>query len=81
MVQYYCKEATCQTNRNRIIFIQSFTIHFGDASLFALEYFDPNQYDFMIDEEGETVTRLKSIISHNFNSTFFGHLFKATVSV
>ena len=35
------------------------------------------QFPIMIDEEGETVTRLKSIISHNFNSTFFGHLFKA----
>ena len=30
----------------------------GDASLFALEYFDPNQHDFMFDEEGETMNYL-----------------------
>ena len=34
-------------------------------------------FPIMIDEEGKTVSRLKSIINHNFNSTYFGYLFKA----
>ena len=34
-------------------------------------------FPIMIDEEGKTVSRLKSIINHNFNSTYFGCLFKA----
>jgi len=34
-------------------------------------------FPIMIDEEGKTVSRLKSIINHNFNSNYFGCLFKA----
>ncbi len=34
-------------------------------------------FPIMIDEEGKTVSRLKSIINHNFNSAYFGCLFKA----
>ena len=34
------------------------------------------KFPIIIDEEGQTVTRLKNIIYHNFTNNFFGKLFK-----
>ena len=34
------------------------------------------KFPIIIDEEGQTVTRLKNIINHNFTNNFFGKLFR-----
>ena len=35
-----------------------------------------NHFPILIDEEGETVSRLQSLINHNLNASFFGSLYK-----
>ena len=35
-----------------------------------------NKFPIMVDEEGNNVSRLRNIINHNFNSNFFGNLYK-----
>ena len=35
-----------------------------------------NHFPILIDEEGETVSRLQSLINHNLNAGFFGSLYK-----
>tara|TARA_B100000886_G_scaffold231995_1_gene162009 strand:- start:2994 stop:3938 length:945 start_codon:yes stop_codon:yes gene_type:complete len=35
-----------------------------------------NHFPILIDEEGETVSRLKSLINHNLNASFFGKLYE-----
>ena len=36
------------------------------------------KFPIIIDEEGETVSRLIEIINHNFSANFFGNLLKLT---
>ena len=34
------------------------------------------RFPILIDEEGDTVSRLRNIIHHNFSANFFGNLYK-----
>ena len=40
-----------------------------------------NKFPILIDEEGNTVSRLKKIISHNFDANFFGDIYKIDKSI
>ncbi len=40
-----------------------------------------NKFPILIDEEGHTVSRLKKIISHNFDANFFGDIYKIDKSI
>jgi beta-N-acetylhexosaminidase len=40
------------------------------------KYVQDKKFPILIDEEGSSVSRLRSLINHNFNANFFGKLYK-----